>query len=311
MFLKVLFLFTINLGFSAEDPRWITDHSSACKSNQLCAVGSGSSMTLAKSVARAELAKIFENKISSQFKSELASYNNDTQESVSEQVNEITEVALEGVEIAKVYEGEVDYFAMAVIDKNKMARRLKESIDKLDALVLQLFDKDSGGALTQIESLYLKRELLNQRYHLLTGIYVTDPVDYKKLLKKKDAVLSKYLLRVDIEDKSRTDNSSEIRSIIEERLISGGYKVSKKESQKITNEILGVFSAEKLYLKVSGFERYKFTLSLKAKTKKGNESGAIYFTTDVNARGFKQAKDIGLKRLSAYLSENIKKLNIE
>ncbi len=294
-----------------EAPKWVTEKSVACDKSELCAVGSGSSLTLAQSVARAELAKIFENNISSQFQSELASYNNDTQESVSEQVNEITNVVLEGVDIKKVYESDVDYYALAVINKNKAARKVKEEIDKIDAEVSHLFTKDSGGALTQIDNLYLKRESLNQRHHLLSGIFVTAPVDYKKLLKKKEAVLSKYLLYVGIKDSSEVDNSSDIKKIIEEQLSSSGYKISPKKNEKVTNMIVGDFTAEKLYLKVAGFVRYKFSMSLKAKNLSGTETGNIFFTTDANARSFEQAKDIGLKRLSSYLSEHIKQLNVE
>lgn len=311
MILKLSLLLLVQAGIAKDLPKWINDKSALCRSNEICAVGSGSSMTLAKSVARAELAKIFENNISSQFQSELSSYNNDTQESVSEQVNEVTNVALEGVEIKKVYEGDIDYYAMAAINKSKAARKIKEEIDKIDAEVTNLFEKDSGGALTQIDALYLKREALNQRYHFLTGIFVAAPVDYKELLKKKDKVLSKYLLFVTVKDSSDTDNSSEIKSIVEDQLIGSGYKVSPKGEGNITNKIKGVFTAEKLYLKVRGFVRYKFSMSLKAKDRKAHETGSVYFTTDVNARSFKQAKDVGLKRLSSYLSEHIKKLNIE
>ena len=307
----LIILMLTHSGYSADAPKWITDKSAACRSNELCAVGSGSSMTLAKSVARGELAKIFENNISSEFRSELSSYNNNTQESVSEQVNELTHVVLEGVEIKKVYEGEIDYYAMAAINKNKAARKIKEQIDKIDAQVSQLFVKDSGGALTQIEGLYLKRESLNQRYHLLSGIFVTPPVDYKSLLKKKAQVLGRYLLYASIKDNSKIDNSSDIRKVVEEQLISSGYKLSPKLTSKVSNKILGEFTSEKLYLKVSGFVRYRFSMSLKAINNADNETGAIYFTTDVNARGIEQAKDVGLKRLSSYLSENIKQLNIE
>ena len=311
MVITLVIMMLTHLGFAEEAPKWITDKSLACKSNELCAVGSGSSMTLAQSVARAELAKIFENNISSQFQSELSSYNNDTQESVSEQVNEVTNVILEGVDIKKVYEGEVDYFALAVINKNKAARKVKEEIDKIDAEVSHLFSKDSGGALTQIDGLYLKRESLNQRHHLLKGIFVTAPVDYKQLLKKKEKVLGRYLLYVSVKDSSDIDNSSDLRKIVEQQLNSSGYKIAPKKTNKVTNLIQGEFVSEKLYLKVRGFVRYKFSMSLKAKNAESNETGSIYFTTDCNARSFEQAKDIGLKRLSSYLSEHIKQLNIE
>jgi len=311
MIFKLSLLILMQMVLAKAPPEWINDKSALCRSSEICAVGSGTSMTLAKSVARAELAKIFENKISSQFKSELSSYNNDTQESASEQVNEVTNVALEGVEIKKVYEGDIDYYAMAAINKSKAARKIKKEIDKIDTKVTNLFEKNSGGALTQIDALYLKRELLNQRYHFLSGIFVMAPVNYKDLLKKKDRILSKYLLYVSVRDSSDKDNSAEIKNIIEDQLIGSGYKVSLKGKGNITNKIKGDFFAEKLYLKVSGFVRYKFSMSLKAKDKNSHETGSVFFTTDVNARGFAQAKDIGLKRLSNYLSEHIKKLNIE
>ena len=64
---------------AAAAPDWTTDSKKACKSSELCAVGTGDTRSVSERNARVALSKIFDTKISSKLASSLSSSNADFQ----------------------------------------------------------------------------------------------------------------------------------------------------------------------------------------------------------------------------------------
>lgn len=309
MFSLLLSVFFIN-SILAGPPSWVKDKNRECSSSEICAVGSASSLELAKKRSRVELAKIFENNISSKFQSEVSSFQDNIREEAFENIQEFTDIVLEGVDIRKVHEEEGEFYVLAVLDKNKTSQKIKKEVENIDIQIKDLSKRGTAGSLNLLKEVWLRREVLNQRYYFLKESFLKTSFDYGKFLEKKNKVLKKYLLYIDVSDKSLKKERGELKDLIKEKLIKIGYRVSSLKTAKVTNLIKVSFLKKKLYLKVQGFVKYNFLINLKTLSAR-KEVGAISFSTDITARGFDQAKNMALRKFETYLDKHIYELNIE
>ena len=133
----------------AEKPKWIDDLSNEkeCKSINICAVGDGADRDTATRAATVGISKIFDNQISSKFESKLSNEN----ESMKEEIKQATEMALQGVEVKKVYEENGKYYALATLNKQKTSSLLKNEIEKLDEKMKTLSSDSSSSSQVDLE----------------------------------------------------------------------------------------------------------------------------------------------------------------
>lgn len=306
MKLLVLSIFCLNV--FADLPSWVQDSKKQCKKAELCAVGEGGSQSAAARNARVALSKIFENQVSSKFSSNLSSNNGKVDDSASEQIEEITETALEGVEIVKTAESKTEYYALASINKMKAANGFEREIKKIDEKMEILYNEKDPSLAVKIEQMYLQREVLNKRYAFLTGRELSSKIDFSKIFKNKRKAMANVVLHVYLDE----EEPKYIETAVVQELSTAGYKVTTGQVRNAasTHIITGEVNAEKMYMKVEGFEKYKFSLKLTSSDTKKVQKSQLSFDTEETGRNYDQAVQKALEKIKEYVKANINQLTI-
>jgi len=308
--MKIIFCILFLSQFAlAKDPAWIKDISKVCKKSELCAIGEDVNLERAQRDARIGISKIFNTQIKSKFKTSLSSSNGYMNEQTSDEVEEITNGIVEGVEIRKTFETDTGFYALAALNKRKAANSLKKEISNLDDKMKVLMSEDSDSSKIKVEQIYLKREALNKRVEFLTGFGVASDVSYGKIFKAKREAAAKMVVHVFLSE----EGVKHVESSLAEALSRIGYKISSgaKRNTLATHVVTGEYSAQQEHLNVDGFVKYKFLLNLKASTAKNIESGVLTFSTTETGRSLAQAKENALPKVKDFIVQNINKLNIE
>ncbi len=302
-------LLSTSLFAKDKDPKWVKDPSKSCKKSELCAIGEGESLSRAKRAARLAIGKIFNTRVKSQFKENISSENGSLNEKTSDEIEEITDVVLEGVIIKKNHETKTGYFALAALNKRKAAENFKREIRKLDEKMLVLMEDSTAGSLMKVEPLYKKREELNSRVAFLTGMGIDPVVSYEDVFKGKKAATGSMIVHVYLDE----DEPKAIEAVLAKALSDRGYKTTsgRVRNKNSTHIVTGEYVAEKQYMKVEGFEKYKFLLKVKAATMEKVESGAMTTSVITTGRNFSQAMEKALPEFKEFINANINKLNIE
>ncbi|MBT7609401.1 MAG: LPP20 family lipoprotein [Bacteriovoracaceae bacterium] len=294
----------------AKEPAWVKDISKGCKKRkELCAVGIGEGKGQATRHARVELAKIFENKLSSKFKSNLSSSGQDILEDLSEEIEETTDVVLEGVSIKATYEDSTDFYALAVVNKSKVISGLMKEIRKIDEKMKVLVSENSGSATVKLERYYLKREILLKKYEFLSGGSIKSPVSFGEIFAKKKATVNSMIIHVYVDE----DDPKLMEAAIVKSLSDSGYRITtgRKRNKHSTHVVTGELVTDKQYMKVEGFEKYKINLKLSAWSKGKVETGHLNFSSTEVGRSESQAFEKAVPKLESYIQDNITKLNID
>ncbi|HLE09940.1 MAG: hypothetical protein A2504_02985 [Bdellovibrionales bacterium RIFOXYD12_FULL_39_22] len=291
----------------AEEPGWVKAPDKNCKSSQLCAVGVGDGRSLAEADARSGIAKIFETKIKATFTQNTSSNNNDVSTNMSEEIMEEVNQSIEGIEIKDTYESKTEFFALAILDKNKASLGFRTKIKELDDKI-KTFIADNSAKSIRLAGKHLQtREQLNYRLQFLSGSGIPAPVSYDEIFKKKKASTAGVILAIKIE----APEPNEIEALVTTLLSEMGYKVVKSEGETATHTVSGKFTSEKQFLNVEGFEKHKFVLHIIAANKKGEKSGSIDYSLVRTGRDYVQALENSLPLFRDYLNENLAGLNIE
>lgn len=291
-----------------QKPAWLDAPEKACKKGELCAIGEGAGFNLASSDARAAIAKIFETKISATFKQSLASSGSFSAQDISSEIEEATEGVLNGIEIKKRYEGETSVYVLGVLNKRKAARAFRDKIKSIDERMKAMMKDGSARSVRQAEKLFLERELINSRYAFLKGGGIPAPISFEDIFRKKKARMSKVVVAIAID----AGEFEDVGRMIASSLVEQGYRIKDdKEDRTVTHVVQGTFGSEPRYMKVTGFEKFKFILDSYSIDKKGVKGGALQFTTVTTGRNLNQAAGKALIELEKYLKEHIADLNME
>jgi hypothetical protein len=308
--LIMLFILSLSLSSFAKAPKWISDISKGCKKKtEMCAIGTGVSRNKAEQGARVALAKIFKNKVSSTFKSKLSSSGASSFEEMSEEIMESTKMALEGVEIEKTHEDELNFYALAVVNKRRSASGFKREISKIDEK-MQVYSEDhSASSALKLEQAYIKRESLAQSYEFLTGRELPSPISFDQIFNTKKEIMGNTIVHIYLDE----DEPKSVEAMTAKLLSEAGYKTTsgRVRNKHSTHIVTGVVTADKKYMKVEGFDKYDITLKIVAKNKARIETGHLTFTTSETGRSFSQAYNKGLISIKKYLKTNLTMLNIE
>ncbi len=293
----------------AETPSWLSDVSKGCSSGELCAVGTGDSRIQAEVNARAELAKIFQNKISATFKSKLEAVGSSVSDDLSEEIIETTQMALDGVEIKKHHEDKLNFYALALIDKKKAAKGFKTEITKLDNEIDAYMKDSSGSTVVKAEKAFIKRESLAKNYEFLSGGTIHSKITFEQIFKNKRDVLGKIIAHVYLDE----DEPKPVESLLVTLLTEAGYKVTtgKERSKYATHTVTGDIVADKKHMNVDGFEKFDIIINLSAKNSSKVETGHLNFTAQETGRNYSQAYAKAEEKIKGYLKENLMQLNIE
>jgi hypothetical protein len=308
--LLIIFLIITTFVIHAKEPKWIKNISKGCKQKtELCAVGTGITRGKAEQFSRVALAKIFENKISSNFKSTLSSSGSSSLEEMSEDIMESTQMAMEGLEIKETYEDKLNFYALAVINKKKMAKGLMREINNIDVKMHVFLGDDTASSKVKLEKNYIKRKSLAKSYEFLTGRDVPTSIKFEQVFNSKKEIIGNIIVHVYLDE----DEPKSVEVLTAKLLSHSGYKTTsgRIRNKKSTHIVTGEVIADKQYMKIAGFEKYNITLKLSAKNNSRVETGHLLFTTTEVGRNFSQAYNKGLINIKKYLEENLTILNIE
>ncbi len=311
IFSILLLLFVAQLSLANDKkPAWVLDNTKACKTKtELCAVGEGDSNKKAESAAKVALSKIFDLKISSNFSSDLKSQGSDVEESMSEQINEATDMALSGVEISKRAEDKTSFYALAIINKAKAARGFEKEIESIDEQMKAIASSGEDIEKVKLERLYVKRETLNRQVQFLVGRSIASPLSYEEVFSAKRNAGNNVVIHIYLDE----DEPKRVEGVLAKVISDAGFKTTsgRTRNPNSTHVITGEFAFDKEYMKVDGFEKYRYVLNIKAmKAKLNVESGRLHFEISETGRNFSQATDHAIPKIQEYLEKNIEKLNL-
>ena len=292
---------------STGKPVWVDQPSKGCQKGYLCAVGQGVSRSLSKVNSSAGIARLFQSKVSSTFTSELKNDNGVQTSFDAERVEEVTEMALEGVEHFKTWESKTEFFTLARIKKSKLANSYRNELKKIDEEIRGHMEAQGSGSLWKIEKLLKSRDIFNKRLVFLTNFDVSPPISYRELARRKRKLTRGIIVHVYFKD----ETGDEVKSFLTQTVSEMGYRLQKGKTWKPTSTHLlkGSLKAEKAHLKVKGFVKYKFIFSLESENAKRVKSGAMNITIEETGRSLRQAYDKALIPLKKQIIDNLDKIS--
>lgn len=290
-------------------PEWMEDTSKVCKKSELCAVGSGISLSMAKVNATSAIAKIFETKIKASFTTETTFEDGKEKNWGNERVEEVTEMALNGISHPYSYNGKEFYYSLAKVRKSKLARVFQKEMDQLEDKMRGLLNNNRTGALFELENLYKSWETLSKRYMFLTGIDKSAPISYGQILKRKKDAASNVIIHLYLDEKKPAQITPHLESILTQI----GYTIAKGEvmSNEATHLLIGKLKWQQEFLKVKGFEKYKFVFSLDAKNRRHMQSGKLNFELSETGRNFEQAYQKVVGKIKKNIENELHKISFE
>lgn len=306
----ILTAFVFITAFSAqakeekEKPEWVNNPYAVCDKEELCAVGMGAGLNMAKADARSGLAKVFEARIKSSFEASLDQNNDDTTSKIRDYVSESSDVMLNAVEIKETYDTPTDVYALAVLNKPVAARMTQEEIDDLDQKMKALLQEDTPAAAVRLEKLYEQRRALNQRYIVLTGSPMIEEVSYDQVYGNKKARIGKRHIFLSVAGKPNKAFDQAVRSVLKEN----GYTFADSLSEQTPRVIISL-QGEKQYSNIDGFVKYDYYFTMKGPDKKGKMIDVLATTLTETGRNEQQAFSNALDSLKSYLNENVLNLN--
>jgi len=284
-------------------PKWVDNPYEVCSKDEMCAVGIGSGLKMARADARNNIAKIFETRVKSTFSSETTSDGDKVKEKVSDYLNVETDMLIEAVEIKDTYNTKTDVYALAVLNKKTASRLTSDDMERLDDKMRALLRDDTPASAVALQKAYEQRAALNRRYAVLTGAPKPEAVGYDSVygaMKSRVGRRHVYLL---VKGSSAFGNA--VRSVMADN----GYTFA-DEAGKDSPQVTVTFNGTEQYMNVPGFVKYRYDFTLKAPDANQVTVTKLSSEFETTGRNKSQAEAAALEELKAYLNENILTLKL-
>ncbi|MFZ4712124.1 MAG: LPP20 family lipoprotein [Bacteriovoracaceae bacterium] len=298
---------------SAFMPEWVNAPISACdERRELCASSEGSGSITADANARKSLAQIFSTKIESKMNVTQAaqstmggdSLQGEAKEYYANEVAEITEEILEGVEIKARYMGNGSHFSLAKLDKEMAGDRLRSKMKEFDQQLIVYSKENKKSFYGRMKKLYKVREELNARYEFLKGNRYPSKVSWEDIMKKKKLSSPVNLVFLKV-------NNQEFMTMIQEIISDRGFKFTDVEGGNHDIVIELAIKNKKEYLNVEGFEKYSFDVALNSQTRNKENLGTLKMHQASVGRNYDQALSKIRPDIEEFINQNFDDLNIE
>jgi hypothetical protein len=197
-----------------------------------------------------------------------------------------------------------------VVNKSKAAAGFKKEIETIDTQMKAIAKDSDNIEKIKLQRLFVRREVLNKQHQFLTNQTIESPVSYDEIYSANRTASNDVVIHVYLdEDEPKTIEATLVRSLSDLGFRATSGQTRHKNS---THIVTGEYVADKQYLKVDGFEKYKFVLKMKA-MKSGTkvESGHLDFEVIETARDFSQANDKAIAKVQEFIKNNIEKLNLK
>lgn len=282
-------------GISAAKPAWIDSPAAGCLPSELCAVGSGGSLTAAQINARAALAKIFETNI----RSSVTTRADTASVRLDEVIMESADAVLKAVDVRRTYDDGGNFYALAVLDRAEGAKNAREEMDRLDTRMEILLKEKNLPAAVRLEEAYDKRAAVNGRYRILSGKAYPEKITYEQAAAFKASLFKHRAVAV-----TAPRGQDGLRRAVQEALSEAGYAVAGVPAQNIPEAAVSV-TAEPQYMNVPGFVRYTFTFQITVPGKNKERSEAATASFSEAGRSYEQAYENAVAAFKDYLKTHI------
>jgi hypothetical protein len=211
----------VSLSLAKKAPDWVNGSSQKYPDKDyFIGVGIGNSLDSARSNARAEIAKIFQARVmqvSQSQESESKSFSDSNSKFSSAMQNEsttqvITDQILQGVEIAETYQKKKDFYALAILSKQKVKFTFTQNVLDREVEVKNNMDmsKKAGSLVEKIKFLTLTLDAVERRDDAVakrkvvdeTAMPEIDEISRVQIEKDRDDAIRKIIFVVDVKDKS-------------------------------------------------------------------------------------------------------------
>lgn len=222
-------------------PAWINGNSQAYPTEHyLIGRGEADHAAVARDRARADLAKVFEVRISEQSR-DITEYSSTTgsgeqtraslESAISRQISTRTDQTLSHIQIAEIWQDPETgrHYALAVLDRLKAGQQLREEIRHLDTLTASAIDaarqqdnilRQLGEANRAIET-QLQRRALQRQLQVIdpAGIGVRNRYNLGQLLQDRRELAR----RIRIQTQIKQDSSGQLQALIDGALAEAGF----------------------------------------------------------------------------------------
>jgi hypothetical protein len=204
-------------------------------SRYLSAKGYGMSKPESINNAKAELSNIFEAKISSDVTSRIKEVTDSVKgssfnKSIQSQVNVISNIQLEGVQIGEPQKERSEYVTIAALDKMIAKDKWENDINKIDSEIDILLNKSNKSSskinklipLKKILELWVQREVTLSRLRVIGFSSDFGKKDLKEILQKISDIKSSMLIGIKVSGPS----GQSVRDTVAQILTNNDFKVS-------------------------------------------------------------------------------------
>lgn len=311
----VTLLISIFISMSFATPKWVNSPVEFCPPTELCAVGEAAGAMIAEISARDSLAKIFESRVTSDLQLTTTTttqsdsdgpLNAIIDEDVKQTIRVMTDEVIQGAYIKERYESTDAHFALIALPKDKAAKILEDKMTILDSKSKILIADGRRSSLNIALKKLTIRNKLHERYRVLKNSSYGGSVSYEQIMElksKKRALGIKVKLRV-----KEISKTYEIKKTIAQNLSHNDFILS-KNSPNFTVDV--TLESEKMFMKVKGFMKYKFTLQASAINISGDKIGSLKYTIIQTGRSKTQAYDNAVPGIKKFINEKFNELNID
>jgi len=238
----------VQAAFAAKGPDWLGGSSKKYPADKfLIGVGLGSGLDLARSNARAEIAKIFQARIIQSSEETIREHSvqgSGNAGSTCENSNELntrtsTDDVLQGAEIAETYfdaRKQLSY-ALAILDKGKMRRNLAREISDLEEIIesQEVLAQKAVSVVDEIRALNKSLKTRDRKDVLLAKQRVVDPMPVPEVktrlsraevYQRKEEASRKILFIL----ASGSEDTRNLNGIIGERITGMGFNIADSTS---------------------------------------------------------------------------------
>ena len=285
-------------------PAWAYAPMDDCQEErELCASGEGGTQSLADANAFKALASVFETKIDASTVGTTVAHGNgafaQAQESATVSVRDEVKQTLEAARVEKRHRHQKQHFSLVVLDKGRASGNLKAAMDKAQSELSALWQRKDRTAWARMWQLHQEREGLNDRYNILMGArvpYSPSSQDLQGWYQTRRAETP-----IGFETQGLP---SEFLGPLKARLTNAGYRLFEmKHGPRVRAEL----EAKQEHMKVDGFEKWFFVLTLENVSKAGAKIGGLSVQETTTGRSKTdcemKARDVLLKRMEERLSE--------
>jgi hypothetical protein len=295
---------------TTEVPDWVYNIDEACdESIEICASAEGDSTVSADTNAKTSLASIFQTKIKSEFTLEKFGFTGPEAEAMKERVSsnvtESVNTLLKAVRIKERFIKDDLNFSLAVLDKKTVKKSLRQEISSLDDQLRYHLKKGMKSSLIKMHLLLNKRNILNDKYIIVSGASVPTNVTFSEInaLRFKGNGLNRVHVKA-IGTVPRT-----IKKKIESMLTEMGYRILMSDAVDFIIRLK--YKAKDEYLNVKGFKKHSFSLSLESKNSSGEKLGSHISESIGLGRNMQDAFLKVKTKLLKDVRQNMDKLNIK